>query len=67
MSGARDAFAKTPSDALECMEGLTGILSLEVANEAYVLLHPLKGSQLHGVVDDFHRVLQHLGEEVTPG
>lgn len=39
---------------------LTRVLSLEVSNEADVLLHPLKGSQLHGVVDHFHWVLQHL-------
>jgi len=39
---------------------LTRIFSLEVANEADVLLHPLEGSQLHGVVEHLHRVLQHL-------
>lgn len=43
---------------------LTWILSFEVANEADVFLHPLKGSQLHGVIDNFHWVLQHLGGDI---
>lgn len=44
----------------QSLDGLTGVLSSEVADEADVLLHPLEGPQLHGVVDDLHRILQNL-------
>lgn len=44
---------------------LTRVLSFEVADEADVLLHPLEGSQLHGIIDHLHWVLQHLGGSVT--
>lgn len=44
---------------------LTRVLSFEVANEADVFLHPLEGSQLHGIIDHLHWVLQHLGGSVT--
>lgn len=40
---------------------LTRVLSLEVANQTDVFLHSLEGSQLHGIVDHFYGVLQHLG------
>lgn len=43
---------------------LTRVLSFEVANEADVFLHPLKSSQLHGVIDHLHWVLQHLGGDI---
>lgn len=44
---------------------LTRVFSFEVADEADVFLHPLEGSQLHGIIDHFHWVLQHLGGSVT--
>lgn len=58
----QDIFSNhhTPPGLLNETHLLTGVLSFEVANETDVFLHPLEGPQLHGIIDHFHWVLQHL-------
>lgn len=70
--GHRKSFTDPSNEAVWCVQTekktrvlqiytLTfGLFALEVTNETYVFLHPVKSSQLQSISYDFHWFLQQL-------